>query len=112
MELVKRNNLRNIKIFGDKGFILNIQDKTELYKLNIIVEAIPRKNMEIIIDNLGYKKYKRKAIESCFSLLKDFYIENITLKSIMGFTTSLNIRILAYNIKSRLKHFNNISSAI
>ncbi|MFN8672127.1 MAG: hypothetical protein U0457_08635 [Candidatus Sericytochromatia bacterium] len=43
MKLVEITNLRNINIFGDKGFILNINDKKELSKRNILVEAIPRK---------------------------------------------------------------------
>ncbi|RZL38396.1 MAG: hypothetical protein EOP00_28565, partial [Pedobacter sp.] len=39
MELVKRNNLINIKIFGDKGFILKVEDKNILAQSNIVVEA-------------------------------------------------------------------------
>lgn len=112
MELVKRNNLMNVKIFGDKGFILKSEDKVDLSKLNIIVEAIPRKNMKIIVQNLGLKKYRRKAIESCFSVLKSFDVENITLKSLLGFTVSINIRVLAYNLKNYIQIKQNISSAI
>ena len=107
MELVKRNNLRNIKMFGDKGFILKAEDKEILSQSNIIVEAIPRKNMKVVVDHLSFKKYKRKGIETCFSLLKDFNIENINLKSVLGFVYAINQRILAYNLKSCLqKHHN------
>lgn len=103
MELVKRNNLCNLKMFGDKGFLMNINDKNELLKSNIIVEAIPRKNMKIIIENLGLKKYKRKGIETCFSILKDtFDIEHLVFRSIMGITTSIIQRILAYNLRHKL----------
>ena len=102
MELVRRNNLTNLKMFGDKGFILNLNDKQELSKSNIIVEAIPRKNMKVIIDNLGFKKCKRKQIESCFSVLKSFNIEHLTFRSIFGIIASINQRILAYNLKHYL----------
>lgn len=78
MELVKRNNLRNINIFGDKGFILKMEDRNTLIKSNVLVEAIPRKNMKLIIPELSFKKYKRKSIETCFSILKDdFDVENV-----------------------------------
>jgi hypothetical protein len=107
MILVRTNNLRNMKIFGDKGFILNVTDKTELAKYNIIVEAIPRKNMKVIIENIGFKKYKRKGIETCFSVLKlSFFIENIAVRSIIGFTTSITRKVLAYNL--RHLHYQNI----
>jgi hypothetical protein len=103
MELVRRNNLCNLKMFGDKGFIMNLEDKKELLKHNIIVEAIPRKNMKVIIENLGLKKYKRKGIETCFSILKDsFDIEHIAFRSVWGITTSIVQRILAYNLKHKL----------
>lgn len=102
MELVKRNNLINLRIFGDKGFIMNIDDKKELYDHNIIVESIPRKNMKVIIEDLNFKKYQRKQIESCFSILKNFDIENITFRSIFGIITAINQRILAYNLKNKI----------
>lgn len=103
MELVKRNNLKDMKIFGDKGFIMKLEDKNELSKSNIIVEAIPRKNMKLIVKDLSFKKYKRKGIETCFSILKNsFSIENIVFRSIVGFTCSVNTMILAYNLKSKL----------
>lgn len=103
MELIKRNNLKDIKIFGDKGFIMKIEDKNELLKSNIIVEAIPRKNMKLIVKDLSFKKYKRKGIETCFSTLKDsFSIEHIVLRSVWGFTCSINTMILAYNLRSKL----------
>lgn len=101
MELVKRNNLKNLNIFGDKGFILKIEDKNILSESNIIVEAIPRKNMKLIVPELSFKKYKRKGVETCFSILKDdFDIENIKLTSILGFVYAINQRILSYNLKS------------
>ena len=103
MELFRRHNLCNINIFGDKGFILNQDDKKELMLKNVIVEAIPRKNMKVIIDKLSYKKYRRKNIESCFSILKEFDIENITFRSIFGISCSINNRVLAYNLKSKIK---------
>lgn len=107
MILVRVNNLRNIKIFGYKCFILNVSDKTELAKYNIIVEAVPRKNMKVIIDNLGFKKYKRKGIETCFSVLKlSFFIENIAVRCIVGFTASIARKVLAYNL--RYLHYQNI----
>lgn len=112
MELIKRNNLINLKIFGDKGFILNSNDKQKLSELNITVEAIPRKNMKIIIKDLALKKYKRKGIETCFSVLKDFNIENITLRSLIGFTIAVNTRILAYNIKNYIHKNIKLSFAI
>lgn len=55
--------------------------------------------MKVIIEKLNYKKYVRKKIESCFSVLKNFDIENLTFRSIIGFVTSINQRILAYNLK-------------
>ena len=100
MELIRRNNLLSINIFGDKGFLLNIKDKIELSKLNIVVEAIPRKNMKLIIENISFKKYKRKQIESCFSVLKSFDIEHLTFRSIWGIIASINQRVLAYNLKN------------
>lgn len=103
MELVKRNNLMNLKMFGDKGFIMKLEDKEELSKHNIIVEAIPRKNMKLIVENLGFKKYKRKGIETCFSVLKEFDIENIPLRSIWGFSAAINQRVLAYNLRNVIK---------
>lgn len=102
MKLVEITNLRNINIFGDKGFILNINDKKELSKRNILVEAIPRKNMKVIVENLGYKKYKRKGIESCFSILRDFDIERLTFRSIFGLISNINQRILAYNLRDKV----------
>ena len=102
MKLVEITNLRNINIFGDKGFILNINDKKELLKRNILVEAIPRKNMKVIVENLGYKKYKRKGIESCFSILRDFDIERLTFRSIFGLISNINQRILAYNLRDKV----------
>ena len=67
MELVKRKDIRNIKIFGDKGFILKTEDKDILFNSNIILEAIPRKNMKVVIDKLSFKKYKRKIKKFLFS---------------------------------------------
>ena len=56
--------------------------------------------MKIIVENLKLKKYKRKGIESCFSVLKDdFDIDNIKVRSIWGFASTINQRVLAYNLK-------------
>lgn len=104
MELIKRNNLMNIKIFGDKGFIMKLEDKQKILKQNIIIEAIPRKNMRIIIENLSFKKYIRKKIETCFSVLKEsFDLENIVFRSIFGVVCAINQRILAYNLRHLIK---------
>ena len=70
-----------------------------LKKKNITIEAIPRKNMKILIEKLSFKKYIRKRIETCFSILKViFYLENIVFCSVFGFICDINQRILAYNI--------------
>ena len=98
MKLIEITNLHNINTFGDKGFILNINDKKELSKRNILVEGIPRKNMKVIVTNLVYKKYKRKGIESCFSILRNFYFERLTFRSIFGVISNINQRILSYNL--------------
>lgn len=102
MKLVEKANLHDINMFGDKGFILNINDKNDLSKKNIKVEAIPRKNMKVIIEKLGYKKYKRKGIESCFSVLRDFDIERLTFRSVFGLISNINQRILAYNLRDKV----------
>ncbi|MBC7474765.1 MAG: hypothetical protein H7263_10780 [Candidatus Sericytochromatia bacterium] len=55
----------------------------------------------LIVPELSLKKYKRKGVETCVSILKDdFDIENIKLTSILGLVYAINQRILAYNLKS------------
>lgn len=58
--------------------------------------------MKVIIEKLGYKKYKRKGIESCFSVLRDFDIESLTFRSVFGLISNINQRILAYNLRDKV----------
>lgn len=99
MALVSRCDLKNLKVFGDKGFHMNAKDKGILSSRNILLEAIPRANMKkVIIPDLKEKKRLRKSIETSFSqLVTLFDLTHFVLRSIAGFASGLIRKVLAYN---------------
>jgi len=106
MALVSRANLSGIKVFGDKGFQMNTQDKHNLVSRDIHLEAIPRTNMKkIAIPDLKQKKRLRKSIETSFSQLVGLFgLTHFVLRSIAGFASGLIRKVLAYNFSRYLAH--------
>ena len=83
---------------------MKLEDKQKISNKNINIEAIPRKSMKILIEKLSFKKYIRKRIETCFSILKVILdLENIAFRSVFGFICDINQRILAYNLRHFIK---------
>ena len=105
--LVSRKDLRGFSVFGDKGFLMNPEDKKMLTERQINLEAIPRKNMkQNLIENLKQKKKLRKAVETSFSQLSSLFdLTHFILRSITGFAVTIIRKVLAYNINRGLSIF-------
>ena len=106
MTLISRENLQNISVFGDKGFLMNSDDKKILAERQINLEAIPKKNMnQNLIENLKAKKKWRKMVETNFSQLSVLFdLTHFILRSITGFAVTIIRKVLAYNIGRVLLH--------
>lgn len=106
MTLVSRENLTQLHLFGDKGFLMNAQDRLLLQQRDIRLEAIPRKNMKnVVVEDLELKKRARKRIETSFSqLVSLFDLTKFILRTIFGFASSIIQKVLAYNFSCWLKN--------
>ncbi|MFV4953837.1 IS982 family transposase [Lactobacillus delbrueckii subsp. allosunkii] len=92
-------------ILGDKGYIgKRLHNALKIY--GYILWTPYRKNMK------GAKQHKkrelmaiRRTIESVFSVLKYYGIENILARSVDGFQQTVEIIVLAYNISYILQRY-------
>lgn len=100
MKFVKDSDLKNLNMFGDKGFQMNSDDIIELEKRKIKLEIPPRKNLKNPpkVNNLYENIKQRRNIETSFSLLNDYFmINSFPVRSVLGFTVSILRKIFAFN---------------